>query len=480
MDRVQLRATDGSRDRARRGFASKVGAAGNGARGLGVSLLVLAALALFPAAADAYVYWTNGPPPSSSVGRADLDGTGVRPHFIPVSTAGTYMRDLALDADRLYWAAACPQYPAATPPCTSGAIGRANVDGTGVAESLIGGIDPGGVAVDAEHIYLTWSDCDLGWGLSGPVCTTDELQGTPGGIARANLDGTGVDLDFISGIDAGYVAVDAQYIYWTGNFCDGVCTGGSADPWVPAIGRANLDGTGVDRSFIVTGTNVTTDLAVDAGHIYWTGQVSAPACCGAALGRASLDGTSVDPMLISGSCCLKPPFWAGVAVDGAHIYWTEYLSDPQAPTRSIRRANIDGSGTTPFILPDGDKGFHPGALALDAVTVAKAEGQARAARTQRQTGPAIVVTVKVEAREELTAKAKGKIKINPTYKLEPQTVGVARGETKKLRLKPKKAKARKIGRALKRGENATAQLKVKLTDQAGNRETERLPVRLTG
>ena len=174
------------------------------------------------------------------------------------------------------------------------------------------------------------------------MCTTDELQETPGGIARANLDGTGVDLEFISGIDAGYVAVDAQYIYWTGNFCDGVCTGGSADPWVPAIGRANLDGTGVDRSFIVTGTNVTADLAVDAGHIYWTVPLCAPACCGAALGRASLDGTSVDPMFISGSCCLKPPFWAGVAVDGPHLYWTEYLfgapgPDAQHPPRQYRR-----------------------------------------------------------------------------------------------------------------------------------------------
>ena len=212
------------------------------------------------------------------------------------------------------------------------------------------------------------------------------------------------------------------------------------------------DGTGVDRSFIVTDTNVTADLAVDAGHIYWTGQVSAPACCGAALGRASLDGTSIDPMFIPGSCCLTPPFWAGVAVDGAHIYCDRVPvgapgPDAQHPPRQISTAAAQ------HVHPAGRRqGFHPGALALDAVTVAKAEGQARAARTQRQTGPTIVVTVKVEAREELTAKAKGKIKINPTYKLEPQTVGVARGETKKLRLKPKQAKARKIGRALKRGE----------------------------
>ena len=48
------------------------------------------------------------------------------------------------------------------------------------------------------------------------------------------------------------------FIYWT--------TG--------SIVRANLDGTGVDRSFI-TGTGVSSagDLAVDAGHIYWTHRV---------------------------------------------------------------------------------------------------------------------------------------------------------------------------------------------------------------
>jgi hypothetical protein len=451
-----------------------------GMLGLLAALLLVLSLALAPRA-GAYVYWTNPDPLGSggAIGRADLDGTGVRSHFIPISTASAYPRDLALDAEHVYWAAGCFSDPSA-PPCTSGGIGRANLDGTGVDQSLIGGFNPKGVAVDAEHVYWTWSECEAG-------CSTAELQTAAGGIGRANLDGTGVDPSFIGGIQptgVGAVAVDAQHIYWTGSFCEGVCSGGSTDRVVFAIGRANLDGTGVDRTFIVTGrypltvgTDVDgTDLAVDAEHIYWTGRVFDPACCGATLGRASVDGTGVDQSFIDGPCCMKAPIWMGVAVDDAHIYWTDHQSSP--PTRSIRRANLDGSGLAYFILPGGDKDFDPGSLAVDALTNTKAEGRASAARTQRQGAKRIVVKVKVKAEEELTAKATGKIKVNPTYKLRPRKVKLGSGETKSLKLKPKKAKVKKIARALKRGEKAKAALTVKLTDQAGNSETEKLRVRL--
>ncbi len=77
-----------------------------------------------------------------------------------------------------------------------------------------------------------------------------------------------------------------------------------------------------------------------------------------------------------------------------------------------------------------------------------------------------------------SAKASGKIKVNPTYKLKPKKVKPATGETKTLKLRPKKAKAKKIAAALKRGEKAKARLTVKLTDLAENRETEKLRVRL--
>ena len=71
------------------------------------------------------------------------------------------------------------------------------------------------------------------------------------------------------------------------------------------------------------------------------------------------------------------------------------------------------------------------------------------------------------------------MEINPTYKLRPKTMKVAKGRAKILKLKPKnKAQAKKIAAALKRGEKATAKVKVKLTDRAGNTETEKLRVRL--
>jgi hypothetical protein len=456
---------------------------------LGVLALLAALLvSLFALAprAEAYVYWTNSNASgagSIGIGRADLDGTGVRSRFIPLSSPSAYLSDLALDAKHVYWAAACVGAP-----CTSGAIGRANLDGTGVDPTFIGGIDPDptGVVVDGEHVYWTWSECDAG-------CSIPELQTAAGAIGRANLDGTGVDQSFVGinppggGAPSGDLAVDAQHIYWTGSFCEGVCSGETLDDRVVhAIGRANLDGTGVDRSFIITGSLPGlgevigvdgTDLALDAEHLYWTGRVFSPACCGTTLGRANLDGSGVDQGFIDGPCCFYSPAWSGVAVDDAHIYWVQGQRDQ--PTRSIVRANLDGTGVDPtFIPPSGDSDFQPGVVALDALTVTKAEGRASAVRTQRQTGKKIVVRVRVKAKEELTARAKGKVKVNPAYKLRPEAVEVARGDARRLRLKPKKAQAKKIARALKRGETAKAKLTVKLTDQAGNTESERLRVRL--
>ena len=97
---------------------------------------------------------------------------------------------------------------------------------------------------------------------------------------------------------------------------------------------------------------------------------------------------------------------------------------------------------------------------------------------RRQSGNRIVVRVKLRAKEQLTAKATGEIKVNPTYKLKSKKVSLDAGETKTLKLKPKKTKAKKIAAALNRGEKAKAKVTVKLTDLAGNRETEKLRVRL--
>lgn len=84
---------------------------------------------------------------------------------------------------------------------------------------------------------------------------------------------------------------DAGHVYWP-NFYSGT------------IGRANLDGTGVDQSFI-SGASFPTGVAVDAGHVYWSNPLSDT------IGRANLDGTGVDPSFITGASSPN-----GLAVDG--------------------------------------------------------------------------------------------------------------------------------------------------------------------
>jgi plastocyanin len=110
---------------------------------------------------------------------------------------------------------------------------------------------------------------------------------------------------------------------------------------------------------------------------------------------------------------------------------------------------------------------------------ATVEGSATTKKTQKQKGKKILVKVTVKANEDLDAKGSGKVKVNPTYKLKTQTKSISEGKSKTLKLKPKKSKdAKKISKYLRRGKKATAKLKVKLTDEAGNTETEKLTVKL--
>jgi virginiamycin B lyase len=199
---------------------------------------------------------------------------------------------------------------------SGGVLGRANLDGSGVNESFITGLaGPYAVAVDGAHIYWT--------------------NYFGGAIERANLDGSGVNQTFVTGLADPYgVAVDGAHIYWTN------LNGG-------AVGRANLDGSGVDQSFI-TGARSPTGVAVDHAHVYWVNHVN-----GGTIGRANLDGSGVDQSFITGA---SPPSGGetvngpyGVAVDGAHIYWTNYTH-----SGSLGRANLDGSDVDPTFITGVD------------------------------------------------------------------------------------------------------------------------------
>jgi hypothetical protein len=158
---------------------------------------------------------------------------------------------------------------------------------------------PVGIAINEKYIY--WANFSYYLGTT---------------IGRANLDGTGTKLDFISGCSRPWgVAVDDTYIYWT-----------NIEPY-NQIGRANLDGTNANQSFIQLGWPARGVIS-RGDYIYWTNY------SGNSIGRANLDGSDVNEFWII-SCTHNPHC---IAFTESHIYWTNY------DTGSIGRANIDGTG----------------------------------------------------------------------------------------------------------------------------------------
>ncbi|HEY7621978.1 MAG TPA: hypothetical protein VH834_19565 [Solirubrobacteraceae bacterium] len=203
------------------------------------------------AVTGSHVYWANAG--SHTIGRANLDGTGVEESFIDTQTAAC---GVAVDAGHLYWANE-----------SGSKIGRAALDGSAVQQDFIqvstANAQPCGIAVDGAHIY--WA------------------SRATGRIARANLDGTGSNEGFIATAGTGRcgVAVDAAHIYWADQS--------------GAIGRAGLDGSEVDADFIAL-RSAACGVAVDGAHVYWGNGGGSPTTITfpAAIGRASLDGSAAN------------------------------------------------------------------------------------------------------------------------------------------------------------------------------------------
>jgi low-density lipoprotein receptor class B len=267
---------------------------------ISIAAIVVVSL-LFSGSADASVYWANGA--AQTIGRANLDGTQVNQSFIGGATNPC---GVALDGAHVYWGNV-----------GSGTIGRANLNGSGVNQGFISNlVGPCGAALDGTHIY--WADTN------------------GGAIGRANLDGSGVNQGFIANVHTPCgIAVDGAHVYW-GDSSDGT------------IARANLDGTGVNQSFI-GGATGPCGVAVDGGHVYWTNQ------SGTTIGRANLNGSGVNQSFIAGAT--NP---CGVAVDGGHVYW------PNSINGTIGRANLDGTGVNQAFVGGASR---PCGAAVDAVDV---------------------------------------------------------------------------------------------------------------
>jgi hypothetical protein len=263
---------------------------------------VLVACAARAGGAAGYVYWTNYS--DGTIGRANLDGSGVDQSFIAGARSPGAV---AVDGAHVYWTN-----------FDTVSIGRANLDGSGVNQDFIAGVEDGyGVAVDGAHIYWTGFNSDA--------------------IGRANLDGSDVNPYFINSVAAASsfptgVAVDSAHIYWASR----------ADKIEAAYLYVSL----VNQNFI-TGARNPDGVAVDGAYVYWANSDTGT------IGRASLDGSDADQTFITGA---RIP--DGVAVDGAHIYWAN------GAIGTIGRANLDGSDVDQSFIPSASNAY---GVAVDAL-----------------------------------------------------------------------------------------------------------------
>jgi hypothetical protein len=137
------------------------------------------------------------------------------------------------------------------------------------------------------------------------------------------------------------------YVYWSS------VTPVTA-PGATPIGRADQNATGVNDAF-VPGPTGGSGIAVDGSHIYW------PDDAANAIGRANLNGSDPDPTFIANATSgldAEPNF---VTTDGTYIYWTD-------GQRYVGRAAIDGTGAQPHFLDVGSNSF-PNGIAVSSGTV---------------------------------------------------------------------------------------------------------------
>jgi hypothetical protein len=146
----------------------------------------------------------------------------------------------------------------------------------------------------------------------------------------------------VLGLAAFNAAAANAYIYWTVSGVSG--NGGTM------LGRADLDASGITHSF-VSGLSDPSVIAVDGSYIYWSNYATN------SIGRANLNGTGSDPSWIPN---VSPPA-SGLAVDGSYIYWTD-------GRRYVGRATIGGDDINEQFIDVG-AGSDPEGLAVEAGTL---------------------------------------------------------------------------------------------------------------
>ncbi len=251
---------------------------------------------------------------------------------------------------------------------SSGKIGVSNLDGSGLNSSLISGLqNPTGITVDPANGKIYWAE-----------------EGSKT-IKRANTDGTGTTilLNVVYGTPYDVaISPGTNQLFWCARLYNyiGVATlnGGSPNPnfincgttthgilglgidrsdgklyWAnysaDAIGRANLDGTGVTNSHI-PGCIGPVDVVADpaAGKLYWTNSRNF------GVGTGNTDGTGINQNLVNGieriwAIDMVPTLCPDPDGDGlcSNV-------DNCPNVANVNQANFDGDGLGDACDPDDD------------------------------------------------------------------------------------------------------------------------------
>jgi hypothetical protein len=186
-------------------------------------------------------------------------------------------------------------------------LGRANLDGSAVDRSLLGGY-LGGIAADASHIYFTTlSPSGEGEGGGSPV------------DARTDLDGGERIEKLKAGNEGDIQAVDAEHVYWLGP------TG---------LGRAKLDFSDPEPGYLTGLDGIGLRFTVYGGFVYWPIEELGVGC---GIGRANLTTKMIEPEWIPECSAPEIEGPIGIAVDSNGVFWSYISADGQ-----IGHANLLG------------------------------------------------------------------------------------------------------------------------------------------
>lgn len=198
-----------------------------------------------------------------------------------------------------------------------------------------------------------------GWLLSSAACAYIYwTKAESSGIERANLDGSGVIQDFTPTLAAsGAVAATGGYVYWT-------------NPQTGAIGRATMRGEDLNQRFItVEGAHPNAiAIAVGGGRIYWSWRTfigTDPASIVTGLGRANIDGSGVEQNFIRIGTGLASDLGGAVAVGGPYLFWVK-STDSVLFAPQVMRATLDGQAVTKFVDSRGRYPSFPNRIASNA------------------------------------------------------------------------------------------------------------------